>query len=58
MVRIRIATPDDAASISKVYEPYVLNTPVSFELDPPSPADFEAAIRNRLDEAGDKGEKR
>ncbi len=33
---IRIATPDDAAQIRDIYAPFCGNSPVSFELEPPS----------------------
>jgi phosphinothricin acetyltransferase len=32
---IRSATGADAARIAEIYEPYVTNTPASFEIDPP-----------------------
>ena len=33
---VRDATPDDAAACARVYAPYVLETAVTFELEPPS----------------------
>lgn len=36
MATIRMVTRDDAAQILEIYEPIVLETPISFELAPPS----------------------
>ena len=36
MTTIRLATPADAAAVAEIYAPSVTETPVSFELDPPS----------------------
>ena len=33
---IRLATPEDAAAVLEIYAPYVLNTHISFETEPPS----------------------
>jgi phosphinothricin acetyltransferase len=33
---VRDATPDDASACARVYAPYVLETAVTFELEPPS----------------------
>jgi L-amino acid N-acyltransferase YncA len=33
---IRAATPDDAAACAAIYGPYVTDTPISFETEPPS----------------------
>lgn len=35
-MQIRDATPDDAAACAAVYAPYVTDTAISFELEPPS----------------------
>jgi L-amino acid N-acyltransferase YncA len=35
-LRIRAATQDDAAAIAAIYHPYVQDTAVSFEIEPPS----------------------
>ncbi len=43
---IRRATPDDASALLKIYEPYVLNTAVSFEYDVPSVGEFARRIEN------------
>ncbi|HLJ55865.1 MAG TPA: arsinothricin resistance N-acetyltransferase ArsN1 family B [Chthonomonadaceae bacterium] len=40
---IRLATMDDAAQIAAIYTPVVLDTPASFEIEPPTTA--EMAIR-------------
>lgn len=45
-VRIRIARPDDAEAIQKIYAPYVTDTAVTFEYDVPSVEEF----RNRITE--------
>lgn len=37
---IRDATPDDAAACAAVYAPYVTDTAISFELEPPAPAEM------------------
>jgi L-amino acid N-acyltransferase YncA len=39
-VRIRTATPDDAAAIAAIYAPYVLGTAVSFETEAPDTAEM------------------
>lgn len=41
---IRDARPDDAAALLHIYRPFVLDTSVSFELTPPTVAEFEARI--------------
>ena len=45
---IRLATPDDAAAIAAIYNPYVLDTPVSFEEEAVSPAEMAARIEEVL----------
>lgn len=40
---IRLATPDDAEGIRRVYAPYIA-TPITFEEDVPSPEDFYARM--------------
>lgn len=42
---IRFASEADAAQIAAIYAPYVENTPVSFEYDPPSPDEIASRIR-------------
>ena len=43
-MRIRAATPEDAASIADIYAPYVTASAVSFEAEPPGPDE----IRGRM----------
>jgi L-amino acid N-acyltransferase YncA len=45
---IRIATEYDAAQIQAIYEPYVIETPITFELDPPSESDMRRRIIETL----------
>ncbi|MGH8370770.1 MAG: arsinothricin resistance N-acetyltransferase ArsN1 family B [Gammaproteobacteria bacterium] len=37
-MQIRIAAPEDAPAINAIYRPFVLDTRISFELEPPSDA--------------------
>lgn len=46
-VRIRPATPADAARIAQIYAPYVLGTCITFELDPPDAHE----MRRRIEDA-------
>jgi L-amino acid N-acyltransferase YncA len=41
---LRVATPDDATAIAAIYAPYVRDTTISFELEPPSAASMRARI--------------
>src|SRR5690349_5082495 len=41
---VRTARLDDAAACAAIYAPYVTDTAISFELEPPSVADFESRI--------------
>lgn len=43
-VTIRFANPSDAAPLCKIYEPYVLNTTISFETVPPDEREFARRI--------------
>jgi phosphinothricin acetyltransferase len=43
-VRVRPATPDDAAACAAIYAPYVRETAISFELEPPSVQEMAARI--------------
>jgi len=43
-VRIRDATADDAAAVAAIYAPLVTETIVSFEEEPPSPAEMAERI--------------
>jgi L-amino acid N-acyltransferase YncA len=36
LMRLRIATPDDAAAIATIYAPVVTDTAIAFELEPPT----------------------
>jgi phosphinothricin acetyltransferase len=42
---IRLAADTDAQAIAAIYAPYVENTPVSFEYDPPTPEEMASRIR-------------
>lgn len=48
-VRIREATPKDAAALVEIYAPYVLETAVTFEYDVPSVAEFSGRIERVLE---------
>ena len=48
-MRIRPATPADAAAIAAIYRPYVTDTAVSFELDPPDTEE----MRRRVEAGGE-----
>jgi L-amino acid N-acyltransferase YncA len=45
---IRLATEYDAAQILAIYEYYVVNTPITFEVDPPSETDMRRRIIETL----------
>lgn len=45
---IRTATPDDAEAIAAIYAPIVANTPISFELEPPSADEMRSRIISTL----------
>lgn len=47
-MNIRIATGEDAAELLRIYAPYVENTPVTFEYDVPSEAEFRTRILDTL----------
>jgi L-amino acid N-acyltransferase YncA len=47
-VKVRAATPDDAAAIAAIYAPYVTGSSVSFETAPPD----EAEMRRRMEAGG------
>lgn len=44
---VRPATVEDAASLSDVYRPYVLDTAVSFETEPPDAAAMAERLASR-----------
>lgn len=48
-MKLRAARPADAAAIAAIYAPYVTDSIVSFETDPPS----EAEMRARIEACGD-----
>lgn len=48
-LKIRIATPDDAAALLAIYAPYVERTTITFEYDVPTLADFTARIAHTLE---------
>lgn len=47
-VSIRTATPDDATAIAEIYRPYVLDTAITFELEPPSADEFRRRMAHTL----------
>lgn len=48
MSRIHMAVPEDAARIAEIYRPYVENTAVTFEIEPPDEAEMRARIVEHL----------
>jgi L-amino acid N-acyltransferase YncA len=48
METIRYATPEDAPSIQAIYAPYVENTTISFELEPPDVEEMRQRIAKTL----------
>lgn len=49
MATIRLASPEDAPACAAIYAPYVRDTPVSFEYDPPSTDEMAARIAGTLE---------
>jgi L-amino acid N-acyltransferase YncA len=45
---VRAATPEDASACAAIYAPYVEATAISFELEPPSPAEMAGRIESSL----------
>ena len=45
---VRVATEADAAALLAIYTPFVTDTAVSFETEPPSVAEFTARLRECL----------
>ena len=45
---LRLAVPEDGPALAEIYRPYVLETPITFDLDPPDGAEFARRIRNTL----------
>lgn len=48
LIRIRPAAPEDAAALLKIYEPYVLETAITFEYNIPSAEEFARRISSTL----------
>ena len=46
---IRLAMIADAEQIAAIYAPFVLNTPTSFEMEPPSTAEMAARIKSTIE---------
>ena len=46
--KIRIARETDAAALAAIYAPYVTETAISFEFDPPAAEEFARRIRTTL----------
>ena len=47
-MKIRTATPDDAAAVAALYAPVVQHTAISFETEPPDAAEMRARIEKTL----------
>jgi phosphinothricin acetyltransferase len=47
-LKIRTATPDDAAAVAAIYAPVVQHTAISFETDPPDAAEMRSRIDKTL----------
>ncbi|MBO5198521.1 MAG: N-acetyltransferase [Lachnospiraceae bacterium] len=47
-IRIRAASPDDAAELLAIYAPYVTGTAITFEYEVPGAEEFRERIRNTL----------
>ena len=47
-VRIRIGTLDDAPELVRIYEPYVLNHPYTFETEVPTPEQYKERLQKVL----------
>ena len=45
MIRIREAHSDDAEQIAAIYAPYVRDTAISFEVEPPSPGEMGTRLK-------------
>ncbi|MFA1610549.1 GNAT family N-acetyltransferase [Halobellus rubicundus] len=48
-VRLRPATPDDAAAVRRIYAPYVRDSPATFRTEVPAVAEVRAKIREKRD---------
>jgi L-amino acid N-acyltransferase YncA len=47
-MKIRIATPEDAAAVHAIYAPLVVTTPISFEIEPPGVEEMRRRIEATL----------
>ncbi|MBW8846842.1 MAG: N-acetyltransferase [Burkholderiales bacterium] len=47
-MKIRTASPDDAAAVAAIYAPVVAHTGISFELDPPDAHEMRSRIEKTL----------
>ncbi|MEE0777018.1 MAG: N-acetyltransferase family protein [Bacillota bacterium] len=45
---LRLATLEDSAVLAAIYRPYVVNTAITFEYDPPDENEFRRRIKNTL----------
>ncbi|MBS6153372.1 MAG: GNAT family N-acetyltransferase [Campylobacter gracilis] len=48
LIKLRLATPQDADALLKIYAPYAKQTAISFEYDVPSAAEFAGRIEQTL----------
>ena len=48
-LKLRMATPDDAPALLKIYEPYVLDTAITCEYEVPSVEEFTGRIARTLE---------
>lgn len=46
---IRVATPSDAARLLEIYTPYVVDTAITFEYEPPALEEFRGRIERTLE---------
>src|SRR2546428_12723481 len=49
MAIIRLAREEDAAAMLAIYAPYVRDTAISFETEPPSEEEFRQRVRSTLE---------
>lgn len=49
MRKVRIAKIEDASKLLEIYRPYVLNTAISFETEPPTLQEFQSRISESID---------
>ncbi|GGL31074.1 N-acetyltransferase [Halarchaeum grantii] len=49
-VRLRLAEASDATAVRRIYAPYVEETAITFDADPPSVAALRERIRSKLDD--------